>query len=211
MEKNLKCWKVVDGFLGFLDEFFEEFESVRKIIEVMNVEVRIRGEYYICWDNVLFEGFKIVKRIRRLLENEMNVLISFFNFCFYVIIVSEFYNIQFVLMVSYFYEFGERRFLFVFDLSEIFKLIIVDRIVNRFVKQGIIKREYFRGELNGVLFIKEGMKVVLKVYNEELGRSVKYLGFKKNVIKQRFICFEVYKLIKYFVGVKDYELLVVWF
>lgn len=43
MEKNLKRWKVADGFSGLLDELFEELESARKITEVMNVEARIRG------------------------------------------------------------------------------------------------------------------------------------------------------------------------
>ncbi|NJF24275.1 type I-B CRISPR-associated endonuclease Cas1b [Thermococcus sp. Bubb.Bath] len=211
MEKNLKRWKVADGFLELLDELFRELESARKITEVMNVEARIREEYYSLWDNALPGGFKIVKRTRRPPGNEMNALISFLNSRLYATIVSELYNTQLAPTISYLHEPGERRFSLALDLSEIFKPIIADRIATRLVKQGIIKKEHFRGELNGVLMTKEGMKTVLEHYNKELGKSVKHPGLKKNVTKQRLIRLEAYKLIKHLVRVKEYEPLVAWF
>lgn len=207
MELNLKRWKINASF----GELLKELESARKITEVMNVEARIRQEYYSLWDEVLPDGFKIVRRTRRPPENEMNALISFLNSRLYATIVSELYNTQLAPTVSYLHEPSERRFSLAFDLSEIFKPIIADRIANRLVKQGMIKGEHFREELNGVLLTKEGMKAVLKAYNEELGKSVKHPGLKKNVTKQRLIRLEAYKLIKHLVGIKDYEPLVAWF
>ncbi|ASJ02838.1 subtype I-B CRISPR-associated endonuclease Cas1 [Thermococcus profundus] len=211
MEKNLKRWKVADGFPNLLEELFEELERAKKITEVMNVEARIRGEYYARWDEHLPEGFKIVKRTRRPPGNEMNALISFLNSRLYATIVSELYNTQLAPTVSYLHEPGERRFSLALDLSEIFKPIIADRIATRLVKQGIIRREHFRGELNGVLLTKEGMRTILEHYNRELGKSVRHPGLKKNVTKQRLIRLEAYKLIKHLVGVKEYEPLVAWF
>ncbi|KUK16988.1 type I-B CRISPR-associated endonuclease Cas1b [Thermococcus sibiricus] len=207
MELNLKRWKINASF----GELLKELESARKITEVMNVEARIRQEYYSLWDEVLPDGFKIVRRTRRPPENEMNALISFLNSRLYATIVSELYNTQLAPTVSYLHEPSERRFSLALDLSEIFKPIIADRIANRLVKQGIIKEEHFREELNGVLLTKEGMKTVLKAYNEELGKSIKHPGIKKNVTKQRLIRLEAYKLIKHLVGIKDYEPLVAWF
>ncbi|MEO2152083.1 MAG: CRISPR-associated endonuclease Cas1, partial [Thermococcus sp.] len=46
MERNLKRWKVNDGFSEELRELLEELEGARKITEVMNVEARIREAYY---------------------------------------------------------------------------------------------------------------------------------------------------------------------
>ncbi|WP_048147943.1 type I-B CRISPR-associated endonuclease Cas1b [Palaeococcus ferrophilus] len=211
MEKNLKRWKVADGFSELLDELFGELESAGKITDVMNVEARIRQEYYTRWDNVLPEGFKIVKRTRRPPGNEMNALISFLNSRLYATIVSELYNTQLVPTVSHLHEPGERRFSLALDLSEIFKPVIVDRIATRLVKQGAIKREHFRGELNGVLLTKEGMRTVLEHYNRELGRSVRHPGLKKNVTKQRLIRLEAYKLMRHVLGINEYEPLVAWF
>ncbi|MPW38852.1 type I-B CRISPR-associated endonuclease Cas1 [Thermococcus sp. 101 C5] len=207
MELNLKRWKINVSF----EELLKELEMARKITEVMNVEARIRQEYYNLWDEVLPDGFKIVKRTRRPPENEMNALISFLNSRLYATIVSELYNTQLAPTVSYLHEPSERRFSLALDLSEIFKPIIADRIANRLVKQGTIKKEHFREELNGVLLTKEGMKAVIKAYNDELGKSVKHPGLKKNVTKQRLIRLEAYKLIKHLVGIKEYEPLVAWF
>ncbi len=46
MERNLKRWKVGEGFSGLLNELLGELEDARRISEVMNIEARIRAEYY---------------------------------------------------------------------------------------------------------------------------------------------------------------------
>ncbi|ANF23042.1 type I-B CRISPR-associated endonuclease Cas1b [Thermococcus piezophilus] len=211
MERNLKRWKVGEDFPELLAELLEELEEARKITDVMNVEARIRQEYYARWDEHLPDGFKIVKRTRRPPQNEMNALINFLNSRLYATIVSELYNTQLVPTVSYLHEPGERRFSLALDLSEIFKPAIVDRIANRLVKQGIIRKEHFREELNGILLTKEGMRKAVEVYNKEMKTSVRHPKLKKNVTKQRLIRLEAYKLIRHLVGSQEYEPLVAWF
>ncbi len=211
MERNLKRWKVSNGFSSLLNELFAELESCKRITEIMNVEARIRQEYYARWDEHLPEGFKIVKRTRRPPQNEMNALISFLNSRLYATIVSELYNTQLVPTVSYLHEPSERRFSLALDLSEIFKPIIADRMANRLVKQGIIKKAHFRGELNGILLTKEGMRKVIEVYHKEMKTSVRHPKLKRNVTKQRLIRLEAYKLIRHLLGVAEYEPLVAWF
>ena len=207
MEKNLKKW----GTKASFNELLNELEAVEKISEVMNVEARIRQEYYALWDETLPEDFKIVKRTRRPPQNEMNALISFLNSRIYATIVSELYNTQLSPTISYLHEPGERRFSLALDLSEIFKPIIADRVANRLVKQGIIKKGHFRDDLNGVLLNEEGKKIVLKAINEEMRKSVRHPRLKKNVTKQRLIRLEAYKLIKHLVGGQEYEPLMAWF
>lgn len=211
MERNLRRWKVNDGFSGELKALLEELEGAGKITEVMNVEARIREAYYSRWDGHLPEGFKIVKRTRRPPENEMNALISFLNSRLYATIVSELYNTQLVPTVSYLHEPGERRFSLALDLSEIFKPIIADRLATRLITKKILSKGHFREELNGVLLTKEGMKKVLSEYEKELSKSVRHPELRKNVTKKRLIRLEAYKLIKHLVGVKEYEPLVAWF
>ena len=207
MEKNLKKW----GMKASFNELLNELEAVEKISEVMNVEARIRQEYYALWDETLPEDFKIVKRTRRPPQNEMNALISFLNSRIYATIVSELYNTQLSPTISYLHEPGERRFSLALDLSEIFKPMIADRVANRLVKQGIIKKGHFRDDLNGVLLNDEGKKIVLKAINGEMRKSVRHPRLKKNITKQRLIRLEAYKLIKHLVGTQEYNPLVAWF
>ncbi|AEC52728.1 hypothetical protein PNA2_1813 [Pyrococcus sp. NA2] len=207
MERNFKNWSIDFDFSSHL----EELKGVNKITEVMNVEARIRQEYYGRWDETLPEGFKIGKRTRRPPKNEMNALISFLNSRLYATIITELYNTQLAPTISYLHEPSERRFSLALDLSEIFKPIIVDRIANRLVKKGVIKEEHFRKDLNGVLLSDEGMRIVTRAYNEELQKSTKHQKLGKNVTRQRLIRLEAYKLIKHLVGVEEYRPLVAWF
>ena len=207
MEKNLKKWSTKASF----NELLNELEAVEKISEVMNVEARIRQEYYALWDETLPEDFKIVKRTRRPPQNKMNALISFLNSRIYATIVSELYNTQLSPTISYLHEPGERRFSLALDLSEIFKPIIADRVANRLVKQGIIKKEHFREDLNGVLLNDKGKRIVFNAINGEMRKSVRHPRLKKNVTKQRLIRLEAYKLIKHLVGTQEYNPLVAWF
>ncbi len=207
MERNLSRFGTKYKF----DELLEELKDAGKITDVMNVEARMRQEYYALWDETLPDGFKIVKRTRRPPQNEMNALISFLNSRLYPAILSELYNTQLTPTISYLHEPSERRFSLALDLSEIFKPILVDRIANRLVKQGVIKKEHFRGELNGVLLNDEGKKIVLKAFNKEMEKSVRHPKLKKNVTKKRLIRLEAYKLIKHLVGSQEYEPLVAWF
>jgi len=207
MQRNLKRF----GAEGNFSELLEELEDARKITDVMNVEARIRQEYYALWDETLPDGFKIVKRTRRPPQNEMNALISFLNSRLYPAIISEIYNTQLTPTISYLHEPSERRFSLALDLSEIFKPIIADRIANRLVKQGAIKKEHFRDDLNGVLLNDEGKRIVLKAFNQEMQKSVRHPKLKKNVTKKRLIRLEAYKLIKHLVGSQEYEPLVAWF
>ncbi|BAA30345.1 type I-B CRISPR-associated endonuclease Cas1b [Pyrococcus horikoshii] len=207
MERNLKNW----GIKAKLSDYLDELNDARKITEIMNVEARIRQEYYAKWDENLPEEFKIVKRTRRPPKNEMNALISFLNSRLYATIITEIYNTQLAPTISYLHEPSERRFSLSLDLSEIFKPIIADRVANRLVKKGSLKKEHFREDLNGVLLTEEGMKIVTKAYNEELQKSVKHPKIGSNVTRQRLIRLEAYKLIKHLVGVEEYKPLVAWF
>ncbi|AEF95771.1 type I-B CRISPR-associated endonuclease Cas1b [Methanotorris igneus] len=207
IEKNLSKFGVKVKF----DDFLEELNDAEKITEVMNIEGRMREEYYKFWDETLPDEFKIIKRTRRPPQNEMNALISFLNSRLYPTIISELYNTQLTPTISYLHEPSERRFSLALDLSEIFKPIIADRIANRLVKQRIIKKEHFRDDLNGVLLNDDGKKIVLRAFNEEMEKSVKHPTLKKNVTKKRLIRLEAYKLIKHLTGQKEYEPLIAWF
>ncbi|MDK2869869.1 MAG: CRISP-associated protein Cas1 [Pyrococcus sp.] len=207
MEKNLKNWGISSDFSNHL----KELQGAKKVTEIMNVEGRIRQEYYARWDESLPGEFRIGKRTRRPPKNEMNALISFLNSRLYATMISEIYNTQLAPTISYLHEPSERRFSLALDLSEIFKPIIADRIANRLVKKGIIKKDHFREDLNGVLLTDEGMKIVTKAYNQELEKTVKHPKLGKGVTRRRLIRLEAYKIIKHLVGVEEYSPLVAWF
>lgn len=85
-------------------------------------------------------------------------MISFGNSLLYSTALSEIYNTQLNPTISYLHEPGERRFSLSLDITELFKPLIVDRLIFYLVNKRIIQKSDFREDLNGVIFTENGKR-----------------------------------------------------
>lgn len=196
--------------ITFGENLLKEIWNTSSIQELMNVEGRVRNWYYTEIDNIVPEKFRIGLRTRRPPTNMMNCLISFGNQLLYSTIITEIYNTQLHPTVSYLHEPFERRFSLALDISEIFKPIIVDRLVLKLVNKKMIDESHFRKELNGVLLNEKGKRLFLKEYETKLKSTIKHKQLRRNVSYQRLIRLELYKLIKHLIGMEEYKPFVIW-
>ena len=187
-----------------------ELEKTGKITEVMNVEARIRDTYYRGFDVIMPDDFKFVKRTRQPPKNRLNALISLGNSILYTTVLSEIYLTQLNPTISYLHEPFERRFSLSLDLSEIFKPIIVDRLIFALIKQRIIQPKHFDLDLNSCLLNKEGKKIFVANYDKKLKTTIKHKKLGRNVSYKRLIRLEAYKLIKHLLGIKRYKPFIAW-
>jgi CRISPR-associated protein Cas1 len=180
------------------------------IPQMMNVEGRIRNIYYSALDDIFPEEYRIETRTRRPPGNRMNTLISFGNSLMYTTVLSEIYNTQLNPTISYLHEPFERRFSLALDVSEIFKPIIIDRIILKLVNKNMLDDNCFRGEIGDMLLSEKGKKIFLQEYNDKLATTIKHKGLKRNVSYKRLIRLELYKLSKHILGDEEYKPLVMW-
>jgi len=205
--KNLKTYSIDTDHI---EKLLNSLEEQNQIPNIMNIEGRIRDFYYSKLDEILKDEFKILKRERRPPTNMTNSLLSFGNQLLYGTIVSEIYNTQLNPTISYLHEPFERRFSLALDVSEIFKPIIVDRIILKLINKGMIDNTYFRKEMNSILLNEKGKKLFIKEYEDKLQSTVKHKGLKRNVSYQRLIRLELYKIIKHLLGIQEYKPFVMW-
>jgi CRISPR-associated protein Cas1 len=216
--RNLKYYsRSKDDVQGGLDKYINTIEAeiaclpdADTIPRMMNVEGRIRNTYYSALDEIFPEEYRIVTRTRRPPGNKMNTLISFGNSLMYTTVLSEIYNTQLNPTISYLHEPFERRFSLALDVSEIFKPIIIDRIILKLVNKNMLDDSCFRGEIGDMLLSEKGKKIFLKEYNEKLGTTIKHKGLKRNVSYKRLIRLELYKLSKHVLEEENYKPLVMW-
>jgi len=187
----------------------QNLDDAESIEELMGAEAVARSSYYEKFDKIL-RHMKFEKRTRMPPENEVNAMLSFGNSMLYAAILSEIYHTQLHPAISYLHEPSERRFSLALDISEIFKPIIVDRLVFSLVNRRTITEEDFDSRFNGVLLNEEGKKKFIKSFNEKLGETVKHRKLGRNVSYQRLIRLECYKLVKHLLGIEKYEPLVMW-
>ena len=180
------------------------------IPRIMEVEGKIRDIYYARMDTIVPDEFKMKKRVRQPPNNRMNSLISFGNSLMYTTVLSEIYNTQLNPTISYLHEPLERRFSLALDISEIFKPIIVDRIIMKLVRKNMLDVGDFRKDLNYVLLSDKGRRKFIREYDEKLKSTIKHRKLGKNVSFKQLIRIECYKLMKHLIGVDKYKPLIAW-
>lgn len=204
--KVLSYYKIENN----IKETLTELEKTNKITEVMNVEGRIRAEYYNYFDNILPDEFKMEGRSRQPPKNMINSLISFGNSMMYSTVLTELYNTQLNPTISYLHEPSERRFSLALDLSEIFKPFIVDRVIFYLVNKKMITKKDFNQDLNCCLLNDKGRATFIKEYNKRLETTIKHKDLGRKVSYQRLIRLEAYKLKKHMLGMETYDPFVIW-
>ncbi|MDI9623610.1 MAG: type I-B CRISPR-associated endonuclease Cas1b [Candidatus Aenigmatarchaeota archaeon] len=207
---NMKRVLSYYGLDNNMDTLLEDLKSCKKITEIMNVEGRARADYYKLLDEILPEGFRIGERTRRPPENMANALLSFGNSLLYSTIISEIYNTQLNPTISYLHEPFERRYSLALDISELFKPIIVDRLILYLIKKNMIDETDFEKDLNYSLLNENGKRKFVTEYDKRLKKTIKHRKIGRKVSYKRLIRLECYKLIKHLLGKEKYKPFISW-
>ena len=200
----------IEGYIASIESELCNLENAKSVPSMMRTEGKIRELYYKALDEIFPEDYRIIKRTRRPPENKMNTLISFGNSLVYSTTLSEIYNTQLNPTISYLHEPFERRFSLSLDISEIFKPVLVDRIIFKLVNKNMLDDSCFRGEIGNMLLSEKGKKIFLKEYDEKLKTTIKHKGLNRSVSYKRLIRLELYKLSKHILGAEEYKPLVMW-
>ncbi len=208
--RNMRRWKCSTDEIEEIDELRGRIWSQKSIPQLMEVEGKIRERYYAAMDRKVPEEYRMIRRERQPPTNKMNALISFGNMLMYSTVLSEIYNTQLNPTISYLHEPSERRFSLSLDIAEIFKPIIVDRIIMKLVRKNELRDSDFRRDLNAVLLSDSGKKKFLREYDDRLHSTIMHRKLGKKVSFRKLIRIECYKLIKHVLGVEEYRPLIAW-
>jgi CRISPR-associated protein Cas1 len=194
-----------------VDLFIEaiEKESIHgDIPTIMSAEGRIWAAYYQSFGEII-NTFEMKEREIRPPTNEMNALISFGNSLLYSTALSEIYNTYLHPSISYLHEPSERRFSLALDLADIFKPVIVERVIFTLANNKMLTDEDFDREI-GVLLKDKGKKLFLREYQEKLSTTLNHPDLNRKVSYKYLIRLECYKLIKHILGDKKYNSFKIW-
>ena len=178
--------------------------------EVMAVEGNVRDTYYRGFDRIINNpDFRFEARTRRPPANRLNALISFGNSLLYVLVLSEIYRTHLDPRIGYLHSTNTRRFTLNLDVAEIFKPILVDRLIFLLLNKGLIKKSHFKNNLGGIYLKENGQKIFVKEWEKKLQSTIRHRGLGRNVSYRRLIRLELYKIEKHILGDKEYNPFVV--
>ncbi len=196
----------LEGIENVILSLQEEIPYCKNISHLMGIEGNIRDMYYKAFDEIIDNSdFIFEKRTRRPPKNELNALISFGNSLLYVLVLSEIYKTHIDPRIGYLHTTNFRRFTLNLDVAEIFKPIIVDRIIFTLIGKKMITKDDFESDMGGILLKEKGRKTFVQEFDKKLSSTIKHRELGRNVSYRRLIRMELYKLEKHLIGEEKYE------
>ena len=151
MIKNLQYYnrrgKELDSLIEEIKKYASQINDTADILELMGTEGMMRQLYYDAFD-LIINDFNMSGRSKQPPQNEVNALISFGNMMCYSICLRAINQTQLNPTISYLHTPGERRYSLALDISEIFKPILVDRVVFKVLNKKEIHDKHFVKQLH---------------------------------------------------------------
>lgn len=208
MLKNLRYYarreKNLIAEIDDIEKLRNRIVNVQGIEELMGVEGNIRKVYYRGFDEILSDH-KMGGRSYRPPENEVNALISFGNMMCYSQCLRAIHQTQLNPTISFLHQPGERRFALALDLAEIFKPILVDRLIFRMLNRHELKPSDFESGINRIVLKDKAKKKFVQAWENRLSETIQHRTLKRSVSYKHLIKLEAYKLIKHIMNIEEYK------
>ena len=212
--RNLRYYKNRGKDLSDVMEEIEYFRNqiiVSNSIEsLMGLEGNIRKAYYSAWNEIINQDIQFEKRVKRPPDNMINSLISFLNTLLYTKTLSEIYNTQLNPTISYLHEPGTSRFSLSLDISEVFKPLIVDRLIFSLLNKNQINENSFHKDTELLQIKDSAIKTIVAELDLRLKQTIEHRELKRSVSYLRLVRLEAYKLVKHLLEEKTYEPFKIW-
>ncbi|OAG28541.1 type I-B CRISPR-associated endonuclease Cas1b [Thermodesulfatator autotrophicus] len=192
--------------IATIEDDMRQLNQAQSPAELMAIEGQARQAYYEAFDVITADPeFSFEVRSRRPPANRLNALISFGNSLLYVTALSEIYRTHLDPRIGYLHETNQRSFTLNLDLAEVFKPLVVDRVIFGLLNRKEIKTNDFAEEMGGIYLKEKGVRKFLTAYEKRLSETIMHKGLGRKVSYRRLIRLECYKLYRHFLGDELYH------
>lgn len=213
MLKNLRYYdsrgKDMSIEVNQIEQYQNGISSTKKIDELMGIEGNIRQSYYQGFNKILNE-FEMGNRSKQPPLNPVNALISFGNMMCYSQCLRAIHQTQLNPTISYLHTPGDRRYSLALDIAEIFKPILVDRVIFKVINKRELQQKHFNEQLNRCLLNENGKKIFIQAFEDRLNETIQHRTLKRNVSYKHLVKLECYKLSKHLLGIDEYKPFKMW-
>jgi CRISPR-associated protein Cas1 len=213
MAKNLKYYntrgKDLEPIIKVVEELSKLIPQTQEIDELMGVEGNIRKNYYQAFD-LIINDFAMEGRSYRPPQNEVNALISFGNMMCYSQCLRAIHQTQLNPTISFLHSPGERRFSLSLDVAEIFKPLLVDRVIFKVLNKKMVQASDFEETLNRVTLKPKGKKIFVQAFEDRLQETINHRALNRSVSYKHLIKLECYKLQKHLLDIEEYKPFKMW-
>lgn len=160
--------------LSKINNLEEKIKTCDTYESLLMYEAQVREAYYSCFDSFIKnDEFVFDKRSRRPPLNEVNAMISFGNTVLYNFLGTYIYKSPLDIRIGFLHATNNRKESLNLDVAEIFKPLLVDRVVFSLINLRSINRSHFCSSENGGLYLNEdGKRIFLRAFYEKLNTVI---------------------------------------
>ena len=183
----------------------KEIKECKEYGSLLLLEARTREAYYSCFDRFIHNPeFPFEKRTKRPPENAVNALISFGNTLVYNLFATEIYKSSLDIRVGFLHATNHRKESLNLDMAEIYKPLVVDRVIFALINRKCLNETHFeKTENGGVYLTAAGKQIFLNAFYEKLDTSLQVKG--EHFTYRELMKKEVQHLIRYFRNSEKYK------
>lgn len=146
----------------------------QSIDQLLISEAGAKKIYYSCFDLILKnKDFKFDKRSKNPPENEINAMISYGYAILYGNYISVIDRSRLYSQISFIHSISKNSESLQFDLADIMKPVIVDRLILSICRRDELKKTYFCYNGKRCYLNKEGIKFFVEKYENNISRTIK--------------------------------------
>lgn len=213
MVKNLRYYgkrgRDLEPLIATIEGYTNSIAGCNAVDELMGIEGNIRQTYYDAFE-LIINDFSMGNRTKQPPSNEVNALISFGNMMCYSQCLRAIHQTQLNPTISYLHTPGERRYSLALDVSEIFKPILVDRVIFKVLNKKELQEKHFDKKLNKCLLNESGKKIFVKAFEERLTETIQHRTLNRSVSYKHLMKLECYKLSKHLLEMEEYKPFKMW-
>ncbi len=211
--KNLKYYqnrgKELESYIAQIETYRKSISNITRIDKLMGIEGNIRMTYYKAFDIILNE-LKMEGRSMQPPQNEVNALISFGNMMCYAQVLRSIHQTQLNPVISFLHSPGERRYSLALDISEIFKPLLVDRVIFKVLNKNMLTANDFDSKIGRIVMKEKGKKKFIETCEQRLSETIMHRTLERKVSYKHLIKLEAYKLQKHLLEIEEYKPFKMW-
>ncbi len=163
----------LNNYIFDIDKIISQCTS-KNIDILLLLEAKARKIYYKCFDVILEkESYHFIQRTKNPPKNEINALLSYGYSLLYANYLSVIDRSRLYSQVSFIHSLTKCSESLQFDLADIIKPVLVDRLVLSLCRHKLIKDEYFDYNQDRCYLNKEGVKFFIEKYENYLLKTIK--------------------------------------
>lgn len=194
----------IDNIEKLINQF--NIMDENKIDKLLISEARIKQEYYNSFSKIIRNNnFNFSIRSKNPPKDEVNAMLSFGYAILYSIIENAIYRSSLDISFPFIHSNIRRKGGLQFDIADIFKPVLIDRLVFRLINKRQINRDHFTEHKCGVYLNKIGSQILIEEIESLMRSTISVYGSKNKLSYNQLISKEIHKLTNHFKNKENYK------